>query len=199
MVDTYLTIASESAGIYREKGSKFLAFAYPVKSIAEIKDHIDHLKKHYYDARHHCYAYRLGADESEFRMNDDGEPSGTAGKPIFGQILSAGITDVLVIVVRYFGGTLLGTSGLIRSYKAASADCLKNASIIEKHIQKQAIVKYPYEQTNEVMRLMNDFDLKPVTQRFMAKCEMEINIRASIYDATLQKFNNLEGVLAEEL
>ena len=129
--DTYKTIASTSEGIYKEKGSKFLAFAIPVVSEAEIKEHIDKIKKEYYDARHHCYAYILGADKATYRINDDGEPSGTAGRPIHGQLLSKDLTNTLVVVVRYFGGIKLGVSGLITAYKAATKDALDNAVVIE--------------------------------------------------------------------
>src|ERR1035438_4724191 len=132
--DNYKTISSSSQGIYKEKGSKFIAYTFPVKTETEIKAHIEKLKKEHHSARHHCYAYRLHPDKSVYRMNDDGEPSGTAGKPIFGQIQSNDLTDILIVVVRYFGGTLLGVSGLINAYRSAAVEVLKNSTFINKTV-----------------------------------------------------------------
>lgn len=152
--DTYKTIVSFSQGIYREKGSKFIALTYLVKTEAEVKEILISVKKEYNDARHWCYAYRLGWDKSAYRMNDDGEPSGTAGKPIYGQILSHDLTNVLIVVVRYFGGVKLGVSGLIGAYKAATIDALSNAQILEKEVKEVNEVEFGYELMNNVMTLL---------------------------------------------
>ena len=158
MADSYFTIASESEGLYKDKGSKFLAFAHPVSSLEEVKVLLEHYRKEYYDARHVCYAYMLGADQEEFRANDDGEPSGTAGRPILGQIRSKNLTNVLVVVIRYFGGILLGTSGLIVAYKEATADALSRADIIEKDVMLPRTLRFSYEKMNEVMRTLKDIN-----------------------------------------
>ena len=149
--DTYKTIAAPSEGLYKEKGSKFLAFAYPVHNLDEIKTHLEQLRKDYFDARHHCYAYILGPRKDAFRANDDGEPSGTGGRPIHGQLLSADLTDTLIVVVRYFGGILLGASGLANAYKAAARDAIDHATIIQKTIDARYRLAFAYErpQTRE--------------------------------------------------
>ena len=162
--DTYLTLAKPSQGLYKEKGSKFLAFAYPVQTEAQIKEHVEALRKEYYDARHHCYAYVLGAGQEVYRANDDGEPSGTAGRPIHGQILSQKLTDILVVVVRYFGGIKLGVSGLINAYKTAAADALNQAQIVEKIVTKRHKVRFSYEEMNKVMRIVKDLQLQVLGQ-----------------------------------
>ena len=156
MSDTYKTISSPAEGIYKEKGSKFLSFAIPVKTAEEIKEIIKEYRKQYYDARHVCYAYMLGAEHKDFRANDDGEPSGTAGRPILGQINSRELTDILVIVVRYFGGVLLGTGGLVVAYKEATADALNQAEIIEKTVDEVISVRFDYLLMNDVMRIIKD-------------------------------------------
>lgn len=175
--DEYLTISASSEGIYKEKGSKFLAFALPVQSEEEVKKQLEHLRNQYHDARHHCYAYRLGSDMDLYRMNDDGEPSSTAGKPIFGQIKSKNLTDVLVVVVRYFGGTLLGASGLIRAYKSAAGDALKKAKIINKTVQSFYEIQFEYPMMNEVEKMMHDFDIRPYDKKFGKNCIFRLGIR----------------------
>lgn len=177
--DTYLTLASPAQGLYKEKGSKFLAFAYPVETEQEIKEIIEKLRKEYYDARHHCYAYVLGARQEIYRANDDGEPSSTAGKPIHGQILSYGLTNVLVVVVRYFGGTKLGTSGLINAYKTATNDALGQARTIEKIVMRQYELSFPYEQMNQVMRIIKDLHLQVLGQEADNECRMRVAVRLS--------------------
>ncbi|OFX54518.1 MAG: YigZ family protein, partial [Bacteroidetes bacterium GWA2_30_7] len=152
MKDTYLTIESQSEGLFKDKGSKFIAFAIPVCNEDEIKQHLESIRKKYYDARHHCYAYRLGLEGNIYRTNDDGEPSNTAGKPIYGQILSNELTNVLIIVVRYFGGILLGTGGLINAYKSASANAIANAKIIKKTEDTLLKIIFDYTITNDVMK-----------------------------------------------
>ena len=185
--DTYKTIAAPSEGIYKEKGSKFLAFAYPVRTQEEIKAHLDRLRKEYFDARHHCYAYILGPRKDAFRANDDGEPSGTGGRPIHGQLMSADLTDTLIVVVRYFGGILLGASGLANAYKAAARDAIDHATIVEKTIDCRYRLSFKYETMNDVMRILKDFDLKPLNQRFDLDCSLEVSVRQSLsvrlYDA----------------
>lgn len=175
--DTYKTIESESSGLYKEKGSKFIALAYPVKSESEVKEIIDQIKKKYYDARHHCYAYVLGFDKSAWRVNDDGEPSGTAGKPIHGQLLSYDLTNTLVVVVRYFGGTKLGVSGLINAYKQAARDALQNATIIEKTINEVYKLSFPFESMNDAMKIVKDFGLQIVDSNYDSNAYIIYKIR----------------------
>jgi uncharacterized YigZ family protein len=169
---SFATIAEPSEGAYREKGSRFLAFAFPVTSEAEIKDHLSRLQKKYFDARHHCYAWMLGPEGKAFRAFDDGEPNHSAGDPILGQIRSKGVTNVLVVVVRYFGGIKLGVGGLVTAYKTAAADALDHATIIHKEVTQTIRVRYNYEATPEVMRLVREFDMKILSQDFGASCEM---------------------------
>ena len=185
--DTYRTIAAPSEGLYKEKGSKFLAFAFPVHSIEDVKRHLDQLRKDYFDARHHCYAYILGPRKDAFRANDDGEPSGTGGRPIHGQLLSADLTDTLIVVVRYFGGILLGASGLANAYKTAARDAIDHAQIIEKTIDVRYRLGFKYEMMNDVMRILKDFDLKPQNPQYDMACTLEVSVRQSLsvrfYDA----------------
>lgn len=185
--DTYRTIAGPAEGLYKEKGSKFLAFAYPVSTLDQVKAHLDQLRKDYFDARHHCYAYILGPRKDAFRANDDGEPSGTGGRPIHGQLISADLTDTLIVVVRYFGGVLLGASGLASAYKTAARDAIDHATIIEKTIDARYRLRFKYEAMNDVMRLLKDFDIKPMGQQFDLECSLEVLVRQSLsvrlYDA----------------
>ena len=160
MADSYLTIEKYTEGIYKEKGSKFLAFAYPVTTQDEIKQILADLRKKYYDATHHCYAYILGFDKEEFRMNDDGEPSGTAGRPILNALLSKDVTNILVVVVRYFGGTLLGVPGLINAYKTATQEALANALIVEKTVNDVYQIDFEYLVMNDVMRIIKDENIR---------------------------------------
>ena len=175
--DSYKSISSLSKGLYKDKGSKFLSFAYPVENEAAAKIIIDSLRKEYFDARHHCWAYRLGRLGEKWRANDDGEPSSTAGKPILGQILSNGLSDILIVVVRYFGGTLLGTSGLIQAYKEASADAIANAEIIEKIECSTYEVSFDFEQMNSVMKVLKELGLSPADQMFDNRCTMKVKVR----------------------
>jgi uncharacterized YigZ family protein len=181
-IDTYHTIAQPTEGIYKDKGSKFLSFAFPVSSEIQAKVKITELKKKYFDARHHCYAYLLGANETKFRINDDGEPSGTAGKPIFGQIRSKNVTNVLILVVRYFGGTLLGTSGLIKAYKTAASLALENATIIEKTIQQNYTITFPYETLPEIKKILKEEGANILDQHFDASCRIAFSCRISATD-----------------
>ena len=175
--DTYKSISAPSRGIYKELGSKFLAFAYPVSTDEEIKQILASLRKEYFDARHHCYAWRLGLSGEPFRMNDDGEPSSTAGRPIYGQLLSQELSDILVVVVRYFGGVKLGVPGLIRAYKTATQDALANATVIEKIAGEHFTVKFGYLQMNDVMKALKEMGITPLKQSFDLDCTLEVRVR----------------------
>lgn len=192
--DTYKTIKQTSEGLYKEKGSKFITYAYPVTSEIEIKTHIASLKKQYYDARHHCYAYMLGADKKEYRANDDGEPSSTAGKPILGQILSSDLTNILIVVIRYFGGTKLGVSGLIRAYKTAAADAISNAEIIDKTVNDIYDINFDYLAMNDVMKIIKENQPEQLGQDFNLRCKITLSIRQSEVDRLIEKFSKIEGV-----
>lgn len=175
--DSYLSIDSPANGLFKDKGSKFLAFAFPVESETEIKNHLFSIKKEYYDARHHCYAYRLGHKGDNWRANDDGEPSSTAGKPIHGQLLSHNLTDILVVVVRYFGGTKLGVPGLIRAYKESTIDVINNSTICEKIATASHSFSFDYSIMNDVMKVLKEFSLVPVSQTFEINCSITVSIR----------------------
>ena len=185
--DTFRTIKGPAEGLYKEKGSKFLAFAFPVRSVEEVKSHLDKLRKDYFDARHHCYAYILGATKEAWRANDDGEPSGTGGRPIYGQLLSADLTDTLIVVVRYFGGILLGASGLANAYKVAARDAIEHAEIIERTIDIRYRLQFEYALMNDVMRIIKEFGLVPRNQNFNLDCRLDVEVRQSqsvrFYDA----------------
>jgi uncharacterized YigZ family protein len=176
----------------RERSSKFLAFAYPIKSAEEVKGIVDELRKKYYDATHHCFAYRLGADGAEFRVNDDGEPSGTAGRPILGQLMSAGITNCLIVVVRYFGGTKLGVPGLIAAYKDAAAEAIEAATIIERTEDAIFRIDFPYISMNNVMRVIKEEQPRIVSQNFDNLCTMTLAIRKSQAATLVAKITNYE-------
>ena len=175
--DTYFSIAGPSEGIYKELGSKFLAFAWPVETEEEAKDRIAAIRKEYFDARHHCFAWRLGLTGEPYRLSDDGEPSSTAGRPIHGQLLSNGLSDILVVVVRYFGGVKLGVPGLIRAYKTATQDAIANAEIIEKVAGEHFTLKFGYLQMNDVMKVLKDMGITPLTQSFDLDCTLEVRVR----------------------
>ena len=195
MSDTYKTIITPTEGIYKEKGSKFLSFAIPVSSADEVKEIVKNYRKEYYDSRHVCYAYMLGADRKEFRANDDGEPSGTAGRPILGQINSRELTNILVIVVRYFGGILLGTGGLVVAYKEATTDALDQAEVIEKTVDESISIVFDYVLMNEVMRIIKDTNAQISSQNFEDQCAMQLSIRkqdAGLLSAKLAKIYGLQ-------
>lgn len=177
MTDEYRTIANTGEGYYTEKRSKFLAFAHHVETVDEVKTLLDGYRKKYYDARHVCYAYMLGAERKEFRANDNGEPSGTAGKPILGQINSNELTDILIIVVRYFGGVKLGTSGLIVAYRLAAAEAIAAAEIIEKTVDEDITFFFEYPFMNDVMRIVKEEEPQIVSQGFDNDCTMTLRIR----------------------
>ena len=179
MEDTYKTIAAPAEASYTEKRSKFLAFALPVRSVEEVKERLEKYQKEYYDARHVCYAYMVGPKRTDFRANDNGEPSGTAGKPILGQINSNGLTDVLVVVVRYFGGIKLGTSGLIVAYREAAALALAEAEVIEKTVDEEVEVRFEYPFMNDVMRIVKEEEPELLEQSYDMDCVMRLRIRQS--------------------
>ena len=194
MEDTYLTISTISEGLYKEKGSKFLAFAIPVTSVSEVKTILEEKRKVYYDARHVCYAYLIGEETKESRSNDDGEPSGTAGKPILGAILSKQLTNVLIVVVRYFGGTKLGTSGLIYAYREASFDELEINEIIDKTIETPIEINFDYISMNDVMKVIKELSPTILNQEFDNLCCMNLSIRKSDYPRIIDKFKNIDGL-----
>ncbi len=192
--DTYKTITRPSEGLFKDRGSKFIARAYPVLSEDEVKQRLEELRKEFHDARHHCYAYQLGVDKSAYRINDDGEPSGTAGRPIFGQILSFDLTNVLIVVVRYFGGTKLGVSGLINAYKTASKEALEASNIITKTINEIYLVKFKYPEMNEVMRILKENNLTPFDQKFELDCELKFSVRKLKANEIYEKYSHLRSI-----
>ena len=191
MSDEYRTIATDSEGYYTEKRSKFLAFAHHVETAEQVKDIIARYRKKYYDARHVCYAYMLGAARTDFRANDDGEPSSTAGKPILGQINSNELTDILIIVVRYYGGVNLGTSGLIVAYREAAADAIAHATIETRQVEEEIVFTFSYPQMNDVMRIIKDMQPRILSQTFDNTCELRLLIRQSEADQLRQRLNAL--------
>lgn len=189
---TFKTIKAQSSGIYKEKGSKFLSFAIPVQSVEQIKDILQAYRAEYYDARHVCYAYILGSERDQFRANDDGEPSGTAGKPILGQLNSYELTDVLIIVIRYFGGVLLGTGGLITAYKEATIDAINNSVIEEKIVKTEITIRFDYLTMNDVMGFCKQMNAQIIDQQFNNECTIRILVPKSeeeIAQARLEKLS----------
>lgn len=197
ITDTYRTIEAPAEGIYKEKGSKFIAKAYPVRTEEQVKAILEQLREEFYDARHHCYAYIIGAHGNKWRANDDGEPSGTAGKPIHGQLLSFGLTNVLVVVIRYFGGTKLGVSGLINAYKTSTHDALSNAKIITRTADAIYRVTFGYTMMNEVMRLAKEHNLQFIEQHFDNTCFIKVRVRRSMECEFLSKCSKIEGLIAD--
>ena len=191
MTDEFRTIAGSSEGYYTEKRSKFLAFAHHVESIDDIKALLAQYRKKYFDARHVCYAYLLGAERQEFRANDDGEPSSTAGKPILGQINSNELTDILIVVVRYYGGVNLGTSGLIVAYREAAADAIVHATIETRQVEERISYSFTYPQMNDVMRIVKDMNPRIISQTFDNTCEIVLSIRKSEADQLRDRLNSL--------
>lgn len=192
--DTYKTIASHSEGTYRDKGSKFIAFAFPIKSDEDVKDILQKLRSEHPKARHFCWALRLSPDRSIFRIQDDGEPSGTAGRPILNTILSADLTNLLIVVVRYFGGTLLGVPGLINAYKTAAAEAIKESKIVEKTVNDIYEIRFDYMAMNDVMKLVKDEQLNILDQNFDNTCTMQLEIRKSSLNTILGKIEKLERI-----
>jgi uncharacterized YigZ family protein len=192
--DSYKTIESASEGIFRDKGSKFIGYAYPIRSEIEVKPIIIKLRTEHAKANHFCYAYRLTPDRSVFRVNDDGEPSGTAGRPILNCLLSEDITNILIVVVRYFGGTLLGVPGLINAYKTASIEAIKAASVVSKTVNDVYEAHFDYLQMNDVMKLSKEENLQIIGQQFDTNCILKFEVRKAQLNQVLSKFDKIEGV-----
>lgn len=200
MSDVYMTLERPAEGVYREKGSRFLAFGFPIGNLDEVAWYLDSIRKKYHDARHHCYAFRYGPDASQFRMSDDGEPSGTAGKPIFNQLVQHNLTNTLCIVVRYFGGVLLGTGGLVRSYRSAAAGMIANASIITRHRQSRLRILFDPGMTGAVMRILHESGTTPCSQNYsgdLACCDAWV--RQSHIPALSHRLLALKGTVLEAI
>ena len=197
--DTYRSIETASEGLFKDNGSRFIALAYPVETEDQVRDIVAGLKKEYHDARHHCYAYRLGHLGDRFRANDDGEPSGSAGRPILGQIDSAGLSDILVVVVRYFGGIKLGIPGLIRAYKTSTADALANARVVEKVAGLSFRVRYDYLDMNAVMKVLKDLSLPVSGQIFDTQCSVDVRVRLTLLEGFRERMGQICSCQLEEL
>lgn len=194
MGDTFYTLAAPAEGVYKEKMSKFISFAVPVTSAVEAKAVVARYQKEYFDARHVCWAYMIGAARTEFLSNDNGEPSGTAGKPILGQINSFNLTNIVIIVVRYFGGIKLGTSGLIVAYREAAREAITAGEIIECHEMATVSFTFPYLSMNEVMRVVKDTGVKIIAQEFDNSCAMDVSIRVDNRDMLVSRLGDIDGV-----
>jgi uncharacterized YigZ family protein len=192
--DTYLTIKAFSQGLYKEKGSRFVALAYPAATQEEIKSILENIRKEHHAARHHCFAWMLGQSRQIYRVSDDGEPSGTAGKPILSQINAFKLTNILVVVVRYFGGKLLGVSGLINAYRSAAELALNNSEIIELFIQDYYELIFPYAYVNDVMKVIKDEEIGQSQQKFELECSLTINFRTSARERILNALSRIEGL-----
>lgn len=197
MDDAYMTISSPCEGLYKEKGSKFLAFAFPVSTKEQVKPIVDDLRKKHHDARHVCFAYIINPQSPETRANDDGEPSGTAGRPMLGALQSKGVVNVLMVVVRYFGGTKLGTSGLINAYKTASLDALDKGEIIERNLEATLSIRFNYFVMNDVMKVMKEENPTVLSQSFDNECAMQLQVRLNDYEKLKSRLENIEGVSVE--
>ena len=190
--DTYKTVQGRSEGIYKDRGSKFIAIVYPVRSETDVKEKLSAIKSEYHDARHHCYAYMLGADKSAYRINDDGEPSGTAGRPILGQINSHDLTNLLVVVVRYFGGTKLGVRGLINAYKSSAHEAISSAKIITKTVDEVYEIEFDYASMNPVMQILKDPEVNILSQDSDLRCRMKFSIRRSLADQVCNQLKKID-------
>jgi len=199
MEDTYRTLENPAEGMFRDRNSRFLAFGFPVDHPEQAQEILIRIRKKYHDAKHHCYAYRIGINIESFRINDDGEPSGTAGKPIYNQILAHNLTNVIIIVVRYFGGTLLGTGGLINAYKSATTDMIDKASIVERYVEDTFRLVFSYDKMNAIMKLLKEENLVPGKPLCNAECSMMVPVRRSLSEHLLQKLSGIPGVLTETL
>lgn len=193
-MDTFKTVKETAKGLFTEKKSKFISFAVPAQTVDDVKSEVEKYRKEYYDARHVCWAYMLGPDRREFRANDDGEPSGTAGKPILGQINSNELTDILIIVIRYFGGVKLGTSGLIVAYKEAAIEAIANAEIIEKTVDQDISFQFEYPFMNDVMKIVKDLEPTILSQQYDTDCSMSLRIRKGLYDQLISRLEKVESL-----
>lgn len=191
-MDTFKTIQDTAQGLFTEKKSKFISYAVPVQTVEDVKTELEKYRKEYYDARHICWAYMLGAERNEFRSNDDGEPSGTAGKPILGQINSNELTDILILVVRYFGGIKLGTSGLIGSYREAASEAIASSEIIEKTVDMNIRFKFEYPFMNDVMKVVKDLEPSILEQQYDMDCIMSLRIRKALFDQLTSRLDKIE-------
>jgi uncharacterized YigZ family protein len=192
--DTYQTLSSSSQGIYKEKGSKFIARAFPVNTEEEVKTHLLTLRKEYHDARHHCYAYCLGFDRSTWRVNDDGEPSGTAGKPIFGQIQSKNLTNVLIVVIRYFGGIKLGIPGLINAYRTAAREAIEKTDIVTRIVQEKYEICFGYPVMNDVMKILKEEKADIISEEFENICKIRFSIRQTLGTKIVSRLQKISGL-----
>lgn len=193
--DAYQSIGGPSQGLFKDNGSRFIAFAFPVETEDEVKEHVSALKKEYHDARHHCFAYRLGYKGDVWRAADDGEPSGSAGRPILGQIDSMGLSDILVVVVRYFGGIKLGIPGLIRAYKTSTADALQQAAVVPKVAGKNWTVEFDYLSMNDVMKVLKEMNLTPGAQNFGENCSLNVRVRLSEEESFKKKLESFAKLI----
>jgi uncharacterized YigZ family protein len=192
--DTYQTIEKKSEAFFKDKGSKFIGIAIPVYSEQEAKDNLNEIKKKYHDATHHCYAYRLGYNKSAYRINDDGEPSGSAAKPIFNQILSKDLTNIIIVVVRYYGGTNLGIPGLINAYKTSAKDAIENGNIITKIVREVYELRFGYELMNTIMKFIKDEKLEQTSHDYKDDCKILISIRKSYATSVTNKLRQIDGI-----
>lgn len=192
--DTYKTINEISEGLFKDRGSKFIAFAFPINNEEDVKERLAELRKKYHDARHHCYAYVLGQDKSAYRINDDGEPSGTAGRPIHGQILSHDLTNILIVVIRYFGGTKLGVSGLINAYRTAGREAIESNIIVTKTIHEVYNVYFQYERMNDVMKIIKEEGLKVISQQFELECSLSFSVRKKSANYIYERFSKIKDL-----
>jgi uncharacterized YigZ family protein len=194
MEDTFKTIEKPSEGLFKDKGSRFISYAFPVNSEEEIRELVQSIKKEHHSARHHCYAWRMGAEKLLFRVNDDGEPSSTAGKPILGQIQSFDLTNILIVVVRYFGGTLLGVPGLINAYRNAALDAINKAEICEMVVEKWLLIEFDYLVMNQVMKVLKDEKLPQIDPQFDLNCKVKTHIRLSEIDRILNALLKIDSL-----
>lgn len=192
--DTFFTVSITSEGLYKDRSSKFFYFSFPVKNEEEIKNHLAELRKKYYDARHHCFAWTLGKDGDQFRANDDGEPNHSAGDPILGQIRSNNLTNILIVVVRYFGGTKLGISGLIQAYKTSAALAIEENEIVEEQVKSSVAIKFPYPVMNEVMKLIKAHELQILSQEMTLDCKMLLEFRKGLEGLIVNSLEEIEGL-----
>lgn len=196
--DEYITLKGRSEGLYKDRGSKFIAVAAPVGSAEEALSFIEEIRKEYHDARHHCFAYMIGIDGSEWRVNDDGEPTGSAGFPILGQIRSFNLSNVVIVVVRYFGGTLLGVGGLINAYRSSARDALESAKIVTRQLKETFIIEFPYSSMNSVMTLVKDNKLEQINQIFELECTLTISLRKSMASSVISSLEAIDGVICKQ-
>lgn len=192
--DTFLTLAGESNGLFKDRNSKFLYYAFPVRSEEEVKERQAELKKKYYDARHHCYAFVIGRDGDFFRASDDGEPNHTAGDPILGQIRSHNLTNTLIVVVRYFGGTKLGVSGLINAYKTSASMAIEENEIIEEQVKERVSIHFPYPVMNDVMKLVKQYELEILDQEMTLDCKMTLEFREKLKETVLETLEDIQDL-----